>query len=104
VATADLVNAVAAGYDLADDAQLLWSSFEELLNRSGLPGAREIPMESSARAVEIMLKRSWDGDSTGQRPDAAVWDTALRDCGYVHARLAIRKEAAPDTSKARRAA
>ena len=104
MATADLVNAVAARYDLADDVQLLWNSLEELHNRSGLPGAREIPMESFARAVETMLKRSWDGDSTGRRSDAAVWDGALRDCGYVHARLAIRKEAPPDTSKARRAA
>ena len=97
-------NAVASGYNLADDAQLLWNSFEEMHNRNGLPGALEIPMESFARAVEIMLKRSWDGDSTGQRPDAAVWDAAVKDCGYVQARLAIRREAAPNMSKARRAA
>ena len=58
----------------------------------GWPGALEIPMESFARAVEIMLKRSSEGASTRQHPDAALWDAAVKDCGYVQARLAIRKE------------
>ena len=49
-------------------------------------------MESFARAVEIMLKRSSEGASTRQHPDAALWDAAVKDCGYVQARLAIRKE------------
>ena len=31
-------NAVASGYNLADDAQLLWNSFEKLHNRKGLAG------------------------------------------------------------------
>ena len=49
-------NAVRAGYRLAHDAQLLWNAFEEVHNKNGLPGNLEIPMESFARAVEIMLK------------------------------------------------
>ena len=44
-----------------------------------MPRALEIPMESFARAVEIMLERSWEGDSTKQHPDAALRDAAVKD-------------------------
>lgn len=85
-------NAVRAGYGLAQDAQLLWDTFEELHNKNGLPGRLEIPMESFARAVEIMLKDCWDADAWDDRPDPARWVTAVKACGYVQARMAVRKE------------
>ena len=55
----------------------------------------EIPMESFARAVEIMLKDCWDADAKNKRPDPARWVAAVKACGYVQARLAVRKEMAP---------
>ena len=32
------------------------------------------------------------GELSSRHPDAALWDAAVKDCGYVQARLAIRKE------------
>ena len=90
--------AVTAGYKLADDAQVLWNAFEELHNKSNLPGELEIPMESFARAVEITLKNCWDRDPLSMRPDQALWQSAVQACGYVQARLAIRKELMPMTA------
>ena len=88
-----------SGYRLAHDAQLLWNAFEEVHNKNGLPGDLEIPMESFARAVEIMLKGCWDADSRHERPDQARWVAAVKACGYVQARLAVRKEMAPATAR-----
>ena len=87
-------NAVRSGYRLAHDAQLLWNAFEEVHNKNGLPGELEIPMESFARAVEIMLKSCWDADAKNERPDQGRWVAAVKACGYVQARLAVRKEMA----------
>jgi hypothetical protein len=50
--------AVASGFALADDAPVLWNAFDQLHHKHGLPGDLEIPMESFARAVEIVLKES----------------------------------------------
>ena len=91
--------AVAAGYKLADDAQVLWSAFETLHNKSNLPGELEIPMESFARAVEITLKSCWDRDSLSLRPDRELWESAVKACGYVQARIAIRKELMPTIAR-----
>ena len=60
--------AVAAGYRLADDAAVLWDAFDHLHHKHGLPGELEIPMESFARAVEIVLKESELRDAPGYRP------------------------------------
>jgi len=92
--------AVAAGYKLADDAQVLWNAFEELHNKSNLPGELEIPMESFARAVEITLKSCWDGDPLSLRPEPALWASAVKACGYVQARIAIRMELIPANARA----
>ena len=92
--------AVAAGYKLADDAQALWNAFEDLHNKSNLPGELEIPMESFARAVEITLKSCWDRDPVNLRPDRALWESAVKACGYVQARIAIRKELMPTIARA----
>jgi hypothetical protein len=51
-------------------------------------------MESFARAVEIMLKGCWDADARHERPDQSRWVAAVKACGYVQARLAVRKEMA----------
>ena len=53
-------NAVRPVFQLANDAQLLWNAFEEMLNKRGLPGELEIPKESFARTMEIMLKSCSD--------------------------------------------
>ena len=60
-----LPQAVAAGYRLADDAAWLWKAFERLHQQHGLAGTLEIPMESFARAVEIVLKESELRDAAG---------------------------------------
>ena len=84
-----LPQAVDAGYRLVDDAPLLWAAFEQLHHKHGLPGELEIPMESFARAVEIVLKDSELRDAPGYRPDAALWTVAIRSCGYIQSRQAV---------------
>jgi hypothetical protein len=84
--------AVVGGYQLNHDAPLLWNAFETLHNKHGLPGDLEIPMESFARAVEIVLKESELRDASGYRPDPALWNLAVRSCGYVQARQAVSAE------------
>ena len=74
--------------------------FEEVHNKNGLPGELEIPMESFARAVEIMLKGCWDADARHEQPDQSRWIAAVKACGYVQARLAVRKEMAPTAGRA----
>jgi hypothetical protein len=44
--------------------------------------------------VEIMLKGCWDADTRHERPDQGRWVAAVKACGYVQARLAVRKEMA----------
>jgi hypothetical protein len=83
---------VADGYQLNHDASLLWSAFETLHNKHGLPGPLEIPMDSFARAVEIVLKESELRDAPGYRPDPAMWNLAVRSCGYVQSRQAVSSE------------
>ena len=68
-------------------------------NKHSLPGELEIPMESFARAVEIMLKRSMEGDGVNQRPDPTLWSVAVQACGYVQARQAISTTVSPEKSK-----
>ena len=84
-----LPQAVDAGYRLVDDAPLLWTAFEQLHHKHGLLGELEIPMESFARAVEIVLKDSELRDAPGYRPDAALWTVAIRSCGYIQSRQAV---------------
>ena len=89
-------NAVSIGFKLADDAQLLWDAFQDLHNKHSLPGELEIPMESFARAVEIMLKRSMELDGVNQRPDPELWSVAVQACGYVQARQAVSTTISPE--------
>jgi len=84
-----LPKATAASYRLSNDAAVLWESFEQLHHRHGLPGELEIPMESFARAVEIVLKDSELRDSGAYRPDAGLWNLAARNCGYIQSRQAV---------------
>lgn len=87
-----LPQAVAGRYRLTDDAPLLWTAFEQLHHKHGLPGNLEIPMESFTRAVEIVLKDSELRDAPGYRPDAALWQVAVRSCGYIQSRQAVSQE------------
>ena len=80
--------AAAAGYRLSDDAPVLWRAFEQLHHRHGLPGELEIPMESFARAVEIVLKDSALRDAPAYRPEETLWNTSARSCGYSQSRQA----------------
>ena len=77
-----------AGYRLIDDAGLLWQAFEAAHHKASLPGRLEIPMESFARAVEIVLKDSELKDAHGYCPTAALWAYAVQHCGYVQSRHA----------------
>jgi hypothetical protein len=87
-----LPKGVEGGYRLVHDAGVLWSAFEQLHHKHGLPGALEIPMESFTRAVEIVLKDSELRDGAGFRPDAALWNVAVRNCGYIQSRQAVSAE------------
>ncbi len=84
--------AVQSGYRLADDAAHLWAAFEHLHHKHGLPAPLEIPMESFTRAVEMVLKDSELRDAPGYRPDAAMWNLAARNCGYIQSRQAVSRE------------
>ena len=45
------------------------------------------------------LIKCWDADSRHERPDQGRWVAAVKACGYVQARLAVRKEMAPATAR-----
>jgi hypothetical protein len=77
-----------AGYRLLSDARLLWQTFEAAHHKASLPGSLEIPMESFARAVEIVLKESEIKDGPGYCPEAALWTHAVHHCGYIQSRHA----------------
>lgn len=87
-----LRQAVDNGYALGNDAALLWNGFAALHHKHGLPGELEIPMDSFARAVEIVLKESELRDASNFHPDAAMWNLAVRSCGYVQSRQAVSSE------------
>jgi hypothetical protein len=77
-----------AGYRLTSDATVLWQAFEDAHHKASLPGILDLPMESFARAVEIVLKDSELKDAPGYCPDAALWTHSVRHCGYVQSRHA----------------
>jgi hypothetical protein len=83
-----LPDAVPAGYQLMDEAQTLWSAFETLHHKCALTAPLEIPMESFARSVEIVLKDAMGRGDPTYRPSPATWQQAVRDCGYVQSRQA----------------
>jgi hypothetical protein len=56
-------------------------------HKANLPGQLEIPMESFARAVEIVLKASELRDG-GYTPEVVLWDHAVRHSAYVQSRHA----------------
>ncbi|KVG25960.1 ATP-binding protein [Burkholderia diffusa] len=83
-----LPQAFDAGYRLLDDAGELWRAFEAAHHKASLPGRLEIPMESFARAVEIVLKDSELMDAPGYCPEPALWTHAAHQCGYIQSRHA----------------
>jgi len=86
-----LARAFDAGYRLAQDAELMWKAFEAAHHAAKLPGPLEIPMESFARAVEIVLKDGLACDTAQFRPDEAFWKLAVRHSGYVQSRQATSR-------------
>ena len=86
-----LPQAVASGYRLIDDAQILWEAFTAIHNKAGFAHALEIPMESFTRAVEFVLIESERFDATNYRPSTDLWNMAVRNCGYVQARVATSR-------------
>ena len=82
----------AAGYRLHEDAEIVWSAFDEIHHKHGLPEEMQIPMESFTRAVEIVLKDSLLRDAAGARPTTDLWRMAVRSCGYIQSRLAVSEE------------
>ena len=86
-----LRQAVDKGYRLTADAQVLWNAFVAIHNKSGLGGTLEIPMESFARAVEIVLKESEVRDAPDFHPSVELWAQAVRSSGYVQARVAVSR-------------
>ncbi|MGZ9709209.1 AAA family ATPase [Glaciimonas sp. GNP009] len=86
-----LQQAVDAGYVLTDDAQLIWTTFENIHNKAGFSGAMDIPMESFTRAVEIVLKDAAIHDAPAYRPPPALWEQAIRHSGYTQIRIATSR-------------
>lgn len=86
-----LPQAVEAGYRLVDDAQILWDAFSKIHNKAGFAAALEIPMESFTRAVEFVLIESEQIDSPTYRPSVDLWTLAVRNSGYVQARVAASR-------------
>jgi hypothetical protein len=84
-----------AGYRLVSDACVLWQAFAAAHHKATLPGSLEIPMESFARAVEIVLKESELKDAPGYCPEGALWTYAVQHCGYVQSRHATGRVLAP---------
>lgn len=84
-----------AGYRLTNDTDMLWRAFEAAHHKASLPGTLEIPMESFARAVEIVLKESELKDAPGYCPEAALRTYAVQHCGYVQSRHATGRVLAP---------
>ena len=80
------------GYFLGNDAALLWNGFAALHRKHGLPGELEIPKDSFARSVKIVLKEGELQDTAHFRPDGAMWSMAVRSCGYVQSRQAVSSE------------
>jgi hypothetical protein len=78
-----------SGYRLVDDAATLWSAFVSLHHKHGFADSLEIPMESFTRAVEIVLKESLIRDAVNYRPPLALWESAVRQSGYIQSRLAV---------------
>jgi hypothetical protein len=78
-----LPQALDAGYRLVSDAAVLWNAFEAAHHRVTLPGHLETPMESFARAGEVVLKDSDLRDAPGYCPDSSLWAHAVRHSGYV---------------------
>ncbi|WP_232072543.1 hypothetical protein [Paraburkholderia pallida] len=83
-----LPRAFDAGYRLVSDADTLWNAFENAHHKANLPGRLAIPMESFARAVEIVLKDGELKDAPGFCPEPALWSFAVLQCGYVQSRHA----------------
>jgi len=77
------------GYRLADEAATLWSAFVQIHHRQAFADELQIPMESFTRAVEIVLKESLPRDAPDYRPPLALWESAVRHCGYVQSRQAV---------------
>ena len=84
-----LPTATKSGFRLVDEAVTLWSEFSALHHKHGFADDLEIPMESFTRAVEIVLKESLVRDAKGYRPPLPLWQSAVRQCGYVQSRLAV---------------
>jgi hypothetical protein len=83
-----LPQAFDAGCRLLNDAAVLWNAFEAAHHKATLPGRLEAPMESFARAVEVVLKDSQLSDAPGYCPDPSLWAHAVRRSGYVQSRHA----------------
>jgi len=79
------------GYKLVQDAQILWDEFAAIHSKACLGSKLEIPMESFTRAVEIVLKESELQDSPDFRPSVEMWRYAVRNSGYVQARVATAR-------------
>lgn len=60
-------------------------------NKAGFANTLDVPMESFTRAVEIVLKDSEGLDSPTYRPPFALWQHAVRNSGYVQARVATSR-------------
>jgi len=86
-----LPQATDSGYALLLDAQILWDEFAALHNKASLGSKLEIPMESFTRMVEIVLKESELQDRPGFRPSVEMWRHAVRNSGYVQARVATAR-------------
>ena len=82
--------AFGAGLRLEHRGATLWNAFVQAHAAAQLPGPVEIQMDYFTRAVESVLLRGPDCDSLGLQLDAAYWERAVAQSGYIAAQHTVR--------------
>lgn len=80
----------AAGLRLEHSAATLWNAFVQAHAAAQLSGTVEIQMDYFTRAVESVLTQGPQWDSLGLRLEAAHWERAVRESGYIAAQQTVR--------------
>lgn len=82
--------AFGAGLRLEHSGAALWNAFVQAHAAAQLHGLVEIQMDYFTRAVESVLQRGPDCDSLGLQLDAAYWERAVAQSGYIAAQQTVR--------------
>jgi len=78
------------GLRLEHSGAMLWNSFVQAHAAAQLSGSVEIQMDYFTRAVESVLTQGPGWDGLGLRLEAAHWERAVRESGYIAAQHTVR--------------